>query len=526
MIEGQINPKLSIVAATRNDNHGGDMNKRMQLFIDGLFEQSEKYKFPIEIILVDWNPPDGAAQLAEAICWGKQGPHSVVRVIEVPNSIHRMYKHADKLPLFQMIGKNVGIRRASADFVLATNVDIIFSDEIIEYLAAAKLERNVIYRANRVDVKNQVPTEAGNDEKLRYCKSNVIRIPTRYYTESIVTNRKYYSYEFDTISICERLGLDCLLYTNACGDFQLLSKNKWHELHGYPEFDIYSLHIDSIFEYMAFHSGISEQIIGDIYHMEHDSGYKPEDKINIEDRMKKNGIYCLNYTQYLIFLIHMVQKKISTVFNTNKWGLSEFVLGETIVKDKIIISSNNRSTDLYFNPNDVCDTKYWIKHIKESIISMSVLRGKSFITLLQNMVQSSFSFSDFELPKDFFERLYNDRIDIIAFGSGSYYKEIFLPICEHYKFAPKYIVDNDIKRLGSYVNGIPVKSPDSLMNENKSDVYIVVTSIFYHEIREQLIEMGFAEHLNFIQWRSGYTFFTYLVEYMENKKSHVNMIRD
>ena len=48
-------PKLSIVAVTRNDNHGGDLNQRMQLFIDGLFEQCEKYKFFAEIILVDWN---------------------------------------------------------------------------------------------------------------------------------------------------------------------------------------------------------------------------------------------------------------------------------------------------------------------------------------------------------------------------------------------------------------------------------------------------------------------------------------
>ena len=170
-------PKLSIVAATRNDNHGGDLNRRMQLFVDGLFEQCEKFKFFIEIILVDWNPPEDKGPLAGAINWNKQGRYCAVRLIEVPREIHRLYAHADKLPLFQMIAKNAGIRRASGDFILSTNVGIIFTDDIIEYMANAELEPDIIYRAVRVDVENQVPVDAENDEKLLYCKNNINSAP-------------------------------------------------------------------------------------------------------------------------------------------------------------------------------------------------------------------------------------------------------------------------------------------------------------------------------------------------------------
>jgi hypothetical protein len=37
-------PYLSIIAASRNDNHGGDMLKRMRLFVRGLIHQCNKFK--------------------------------------------------------------------------------------------------------------------------------------------------------------------------------------------------------------------------------------------------------------------------------------------------------------------------------------------------------------------------------------------------------------------------------------------------------------------------------------------------
>ena len=519
MNQGRFKPRLSIVAATRNDNHGGDMNKRMQLFIDGLFEQCEKYKFPVEIILVDWNPPEGAAPLSQAISWDKQGRHSIVRIIEVPNEIHRNYTHAEKFPLFQMIGKNVGIRRATADFILATNVDIIFSDEIIEYLAGTDLEQNKLYRANRVDIDNQVPVQADNDEKLRYCKDNIIRVPTKYYIESLLTNKKYYLYEPDVIDICERHNFDCLLYTNACGDFQLLSKENWRDLHGYPEFDMFSIHLDSVFEYMAFHSGIKEETVGDIYHMEHDSGCKPDDKINIADRMKRKGYFCLTYEQFLVFLIQMVRREISPVFNTDKWGLSGISLNETIIAGKNATPAKNENAplSLNFNPIDICDTAYLIKYLKKFLRDTSYKKEKTFGYFVRDrMLGPLLMFNNLELPKDFYERLSDGRLDFIAFGAGSRYRKSFLPVIRHFKLSPSYIVDNDPGKWGTDINGVPVKSVDSLKSSNKNDVYIFITSMFYQEVREQLILMGFDVHINFTQWNDG-LFMTYLVEYSKRK---------
>jgi len=43
-------PKLSVVAATRNDEHGGNQMARTQLFINGLAEQALRFKLPVELL--------------------------------------------------------------------------------------------------------------------------------------------------------------------------------------------------------------------------------------------------------------------------------------------------------------------------------------------------------------------------------------------------------------------------------------------------------------------------------------------
>ncbi|TMG47374.1 MAG: hypothetical protein E6H85_00145, partial [Chloroflexi bacterium] len=122
-------PKLSVVAATRNDEHGGNQMARTQLFINGLAEQALRFKLPVELLLVEWNPPPDRPSLAEALSWPRS-EWFAPRIVVVSPELHARFPHADGLPLFQMIAKNVGIRRSAAEFVLATNIDILLSDEL------------------------------------------------------------------------------------------------------------------------------------------------------------------------------------------------------------------------------------------------------------------------------------------------------------------------------------------------------------------------------------------------------------
>lgn len=173
-------PYLSIVATARNDNHGGNLLGRMQVFVSAWIEQARRHNLSSELILVEWNPPEDRPRLAEALRWPEDTGPTRVRIIEVPAEIHRRYRHAEALPLYQMIAKNVGIRRARGEFVLVTNIDIVFSDEIVRFLAERKLEKGKLYRTDRYDAATDVPVDGTLDEQLAYCRGHIIRLCARH----------------------------------------------------------------------------------------------------------------------------------------------------------------------------------------------------------------------------------------------------------------------------------------------------------------------------------------------------------
>jgi hypothetical protein len=172
-------PYISVVATARNDDHGGNLLGRMQVFVDAWINQAKRHQLPSELILVEWNPPRDRERLAAALRWPPDTGPCQVRIIEVPAELHARYRHAAALPLYQMIAKNVGIRRAGGEFILATNIDVVFSDELMEFLASRRLEPGRVYRIDRNDVMSDVPIDGTIDEQLSYCRSHRIRLCAR-----------------------------------------------------------------------------------------------------------------------------------------------------------------------------------------------------------------------------------------------------------------------------------------------------------------------------------------------------------
>jgi hypothetical protein len=78
-----------------------------------------------------------------------------------------------------MIAKNAGIRRARGEFILATNIDILFSDELMQFISGRNLGPGKMYRIDRHDVMSGVPMNASVDEQLAYCGSHLIRVNAR-----------------------------------------------------------------------------------------------------------------------------------------------------------------------------------------------------------------------------------------------------------------------------------------------------------------------------------------------------------
>lgn len=515
-------PYLSVVATARNDDHGANLLRRVQIFLDALVEQAKRYDLPIELVLVDWNPPPDKPPLAQVLRWPDPGPCRF-RVLTVLPEWHRRYRHHAALPLYQMIAKNVGIRRAQGEFILATNIDILFSSELMEFFAARRLERGRMYRVDRHDVDADVPADVPIEERLAYCRTHRIRLNAREGSfaltpegvrrlgkidvvtpeQGIFFGRGWYPPEqhfgqvfrwageeseiivvtsseprtlqleseggpgtgfapfqlrlldaqgntlhqvdverratvrvrvepyAETVRLgvtgggqamangrllnfrifrCDwlpasapdsapltagpapfrplarlrevavggarflwnlprrkgpiRIGLPfsmrsgsglrikresgngssiafgqesgsvalparapANLHNNACGDFTLAHRSHWMELRGYPEFDLFSMNLDSVFCYMAHYGGAAEYILRDpmrIYHIDHGSGWSPEGESLLYQRLAAKGIPWVDYPKVLKWAADMERLGTTMIFNRENWGLGEF----------------------------------------------------------------------------------------------------------------------------------------------------------------------------------------------------------
>lgn len=318
-------PYLSIVATSRNDNHGGNLNLRMQVFVNALLAQTERHKLPTELLLVDWNPPTDQPTLVQALTWPISHTYCSVRVIEVSPQIHSGYKHAERLPLYQMIGKNVGVRRARGQFVLCTNVDIVFSDALFAFLAKRALEPTTSYRSDRHDTGNELDATWPLDRMLDYCAQNLIRLNLRDASLNLATQQRHEIYPRNATE--QTLGRP-LLHTNGCGDFTLFSREDWFRLRGYPEWDIFSFHLDSLLLYMAHYAGLREVVLPPDhvhYHIEHCAGWTPEihGAGTLERHLTQSKIERLDNGDLKALIHDMAIKRQPIMPNDDHWGLSQ-----------------------------------------------------------------------------------------------------------------------------------------------------------------------------------------------------------
>ena len=352
-------PYLSIVTISRNDDHGGHLLERMQFFIDSLDDQCKRYELKTELIIVEWNPPENNKQLHEVLQFPKNHEFLTIRIIIVPGKIHATFKHSDQLPLFQMIGKNVGIRRARGQFVLASNIDIIFSDELFEWLSKKNINPDILYRVDRLDVASPLSEwfhyffSHSTVDLREYCKRNVIRINKKYGTfpsKKQTGIKKYYYYKLHAFNNyflrkyflrnANKIPFFGFIHTNGCGDFTLMAKDLWYQFMGYPELEMFSWNIDSLLLIFAYHFGVKEIDLPlplNIYHIEHGSGSgwtpgKGEELLIKRLEEKKIPVItwedCINISQVLD-QSGILGKSIH--LNKENWGLADIELEEKII---------------------------------------------------------------------------------------------------------------------------------------------------------------------------------------------------
>ncbi len=347
-------PYISFVACSRNDDHGGNLLHRMQVFVEALAAQCEKHGIPSELVLVEWNPPGDRPGLMESLDW-TDSSHCQVRIVQVPPDIHNRFENSDTLPLHQMIAKNAGIRRAKGNFVAATNIDIIFSDPLMAFISKQKLKKNFWFRADRHDVDSEIPAGVPVKRQLSYCRDHILRVHRWNKSNDFKTGRVNMIYRNpailrlasaflafvpnsgnrrDTIRRSLRLHDECgFLDTNASGDFTMMAREHWHGLRGYWEFPGFPIHVDGLLCYAASFSGHTECKLPDdmcIYHIEHGnrSGYSEYESGDFRQRLESKNVPYISEAEYLELVFGMKEGRNPPAFNDDSWGLGDVELPE------------------------------------------------------------------------------------------------------------------------------------------------------------------------------------------------------
>lgn len=310
----------------RNDGHGGDFLQRLRIAIDTLDELAGRTDTATEVVLVEWNPPSDRPSLAEVLDPPASG-QCEIRVLTVSESLHERFPNSDRTPLFQEIGKNVGVRRATGRAVLATNADIVLNEEMMRFVGSSAVDSGTFYRASRHDVNAEIPLEASVNERIELCRRNVAEIramngpiPRKPHARirDFVENTTRYRAE---VEARVRPGLVAdprsfeHLHTFAAGDFLLMTPDGWEAVRGFPEYG-WHLYVDSYACAIAVAKGLRQEVVrppARIYHQMH-------------DRSGSSERYSASRERYVSecseLIAHRDRTMVRDVANDESWGLS------------------------------------------------------------------------------------------------------------------------------------------------------------------------------------------------------------
>lgn len=324
---------ISLVMTGRNDGYGGDFLGRMRNSLRSFLNFGAEVNIDAEVVVVDWNPPADRESLATALEDLDTGDITVW-FITVPPEIHDTIPNSDEIPLFEYVGKNVGIRRSRGEFVLACNPDLLFNRRLVQFLARGEFVSDCFYRARRYDIPVNIDIGETPEEQLRTAAENVFRVSingsgfvnnTRRgwmgsYLERLKKNR-YRPREIMSI-LGELLGIGASmsvlkvdtpsdLFFTTSGDFLMMSKESWEQMRGFPEVDT-NYHVDSLGCLYAMANGLNQITLkGDyrIYHQEHDRSARDSRPTIDWSEIEERGVELL--------------EKDRPVANKGEWGLEK-----------------------------------------------------------------------------------------------------------------------------------------------------------------------------------------------------------
>ena len=244
--------KITAVIISRNDNYGGYLNERATYAINSAINTYD------EVIYVDWNSP------THSLLWdikdNLQLKDNLKHFIITPEiASYLTNNNPDVQKCCEVLARNIGIRRATGDYIVSTNIDIIHPKrEDIESIINDS-DNNTMITLSRREVTWDIIKEFHGGE-MKFQEWDKLR-------DYIYVNSEERIYEEKTVT-----GDDYSLI-NCCGDFQIAPKHIWDEIKGFEEELIYPLFADTNVQKKAVKHGFGLKAIYNppMFHINHGS---------------------------------------------------------------------------------------------------------------------------------------------------------------------------------------------------------------------------------------------------------------
>ena len=245
--------KLSAVVVSRNDNYGGHLKERATYCLNSLINTFD------EVFYIDWNSE------TNSLLWDIQDDlqlkgnlHHIVIAPEVAKHLTNNDPHAQVCN--EVLGRNIGLRRATGDWVVSTNIDVIAPrrDQLEDTIN--KLDPNTFYTISRRYTNWDTIKEFHGGE-LKYQDWEPLR-------DYLIENSEERKWEESVVQ-----GDDYSLI-NCCGDFQMATNEVWNDIRGFEEDLIYVLYSDTNVQKKAVKHGFDLKAIYSpaLFHIDHGKG--------------------------------------------------------------------------------------------------------------------------------------------------------------------------------------------------------------------------------------------------------------
>ncbi len=244
--------KISAVIVSRNDNYGGHLNERAIYAINSAIHTYD------EVFYIDWNSESHSLLYdIEDELQLKGNLNHIVIPPSIASQLTNYDPQAQKC--CEVLARNIGIRRATGDYIVSTNIDIIQPkrEDILELIKEKGQDSFTTVSRREVEW-DYIKEFQGGD----YNFSNWSAFRDDAYKTSVPRNKLESTTPGDEYSII-----------NCCGDFQLASRNVWHAIKGFEEELIYPLYADTNVQKKAKIKGfnLTGQFSPPLFHINHGS---------------------------------------------------------------------------------------------------------------------------------------------------------------------------------------------------------------------------------------------------------------